>query len=225
MYSFSHLSGSIILIVICGLTVLTMLFISYVLLPRRLQNAYRRSLLTLSKISEAKDAQLAGRGERIASYAVAVAKKLNLSRKERLMIEYAAYLQEIGNAGIPISLPDLINPQTEYQQDALRKHTILGAEIISHVDFLKDVAPIIKHHHENWDGSGLPDGLKGEEIPLGSRIISICAAYDSLEQPRYGESGASKEEVLQKIQAAAGKRFDPCIVQVFIAVMKEQNLD
>lgn len=212
-------------VVISGALTVVALYISYRWLPVRMHKVYRQSLLTLSRAVEVKDTWSEGRGERTARYMVAVVGKLRIPGKERLMMEYAAFLHDIGNVRVPHLILNKVEPLTESEQEILRMHSVVGAEIVSQVKFLKDIAPIIRHHHEAWDGSGYPDGLRGEDIPIGSRILAVCAAYDSIILPRTGMSPLRRDDAIEEIRAGSGTCFDPTVVNAFSSVMNEKNMD
>lgn len=212
-------------VIISAIFTLIMLFIAYIWLPKRMNAAYRQSLLTLSRIVEAKDSWLEGRGERIVSCVLLVLQKLNLSKKQKQIIEYAAYLGDIGYVSVPYRILTKTEELSESEVERFQQHPIVGEEIISQVTFLKDIAPIIRHHHEAWDGSGYPDGLIGESIPLGSRILAICDTFDTMLYPGNKDSELTKQDVLEYIQSKSGILYDPKIVKIFVEVMKDSIAD
>lgn len=201
------------------------LYYSYIWLPIQMQKAYRQSLLTLSRAVETKDTGCDGRGERVAGYVVAVARELKIPSKKMREMEYAAFLHDIGNVRVPHYI--LNNPKSleTTDLDVLKLHPVVGSKIVAEVKFLKDIAPVVRHHHELWDGSGYPDGLSKENIPFGSRILAVCTAYDSLVCPRCIDSRICKDDALLSIRAGSGTLYDPVVVDAFLKVMKEQNLD
>lgn len=200
------------------------LYISYRWLPDRMQNVYRQSLLTLSRAVEVKDTRSEGKGERIAKYMVAISEMLKVPKKQRPMMEYAAFLHDIGNVRVPHYLLNKTEPFTDEELAIMKAQPVIGAEIVSQVKFLKDIAPILRHQYEAWDGSGYPDHLKGTDIPLGSRILAVCTAYDAIEHPRGGEAVLSKSERIEVIRSSSGIHFDPSVVDAFIKMLTEKNI-
>jgi HD-GYP domain-containing protein (c-di-GMP phosphodiesterase class II) len=196
---------------------------AYVYLPIAMRKAYRQSLRTLSRVVETKDTGAEGRGERVAAYAVQVAKELRVPAKERQKIEYAAFLQDIGNVRVPHKILNKTQALSPKEFEIVKQHTLVGAEMVGQVKFLSDIAPIIRHHHECWDGSGYPDGLKGKEIPLGSRILAVCTAYDSMTRERAFRHGMDKETAIRELRAGSGTKYDPEVVRAFLKVLKKQE--
>jgi len=193
---------------------------AYVYSPVKMKKAYRQSLMALARAVETKDAGSEGHGERVASYCVAVAREMNLSNREIDKIEYAAFLQDLGNVRVSHSILNKAGSLTLEEFETLKQHTLMGAEIVSQVKFLKPIAPIIRHHHEGWDGSGYPDGLKGTDIPLGSRILAVCTAYDSMVHARAYRGQMDETSAIQEIQAYSGRKYDPDVVKTFLKVLK-----
>ncbi|MHB0999006.1 MAG: HD-GYP domain-containing protein [Armatimonadota bacterium] len=216
---------SLLPVILSGAFTLGVLYYSYVWLPMKMRKVYRQSLLTLSRAVETKDTGCEGRGERVADYATAIARVIGVPRCKQIMIEYAAFLQDVGHVRVPHSILDKTEPLTEDETTVLETHSIIGADIVLQVKFLKDTAKIIRHHHEIWDGSGYPDGLKGTDIPLGSRILAVCTAYDIMVRPRCGGSDLCRDDVLLWLREQSGIQYDPAVVDAFLKVMKEQNLD
>lgn len=98
----------------------------------------------------------------------------------------------------------------------MRQHPIIGERIISNVDFFKDIAPLVRHHHERWDGQGYPDGLRGEEIPFGARLLAVVDSFDAMTSNRPYRNALPVEQVLEIIEKNKGKQFDPDIAQAFL---------
>ena len=200
-------------------------FYSYSYLPIRMRKAYRQSLLTLARAVETKDSGAEGHGERVAEYVVAVAKEMRIPKGLVRNMEYAAFLQDIGNVRVPHAILNKAGRLTDEEFETLKNHTAIGAEMVEQIKFLKEVSPIIRHHHEAWDGTGYPDMLKGEEIPRGSRILSVCTSYDSMIHARVYRKQMDKEGAIREIRAAAGTKYDPAVVIAFLRVLKKQRFE
>ncbi len=197
---------------------------SYVYLPVQMRNAYRQGLLTLARAVETKDIGYLGHGERVAEYVVAVAKEMHVPTAEIRKMEYAAFLQDIGNVRVPHAILNKAEEPTPEEVEILRSHATIGAGIVEQVKFLCDISPIIRHHHEDWDGSGYPDGIAGEEIPIGARIIAACTAYDSMVHIRAYRPPMDEEEAIRQIRADAGAKYDPAVVDTFLRVLQKRQI-
>lgn len=196
---------------------------SYIYLPIQMRKAYSQSLLTLARAVETKDVGSEGHGERVAAYAVEVAKQLRLPGKEQLRLQYASYLQDIGNVQVPHAILNKTGQLTKEEFEIVQRHSIIGAEMVEQLKFLRDISPIIRHHHERWDGKGYPDGLAGEDIPLGARILAVCTAFDSMVHAKAYRPGVDEEQSVKDIRANAGTKYDPEIVDAFLRVLKKRQ--
>jgi len=177
-------------------------------------NLHMRTIEALALAIEAKDHTTHEHLQRVRVYAVEMAKKLKLSADECEAVQAAALLHDIGKLAVPehiISKPGKLSPE-EFEK--IKIHPLVGAEILERVHFPYPVVPIVRAHHEKWDGSGYPLGLKGEEIPIGARILSAVDFLDALASDRQYRKALSMEEVLQHLRQESGKGFDPRIVQV-----------
>ena len=197
---------------------------SYVYLPIQMRRAYRQGLLTLARAVETKDTGSEGHGERVAAYVVAVAKEMGVPAKERLKMEYAAFLEDIGNVRVPHAILNKTSRLTKGEFDILKAHSVIGADMVEQVTFLRDIAPIIRHHHEAWDGSGYPDKISGRDIPLGARIVAVCTAYDSMVHARAYRARMTEERAIQEVRAGAGTKYDPAVIDVFLRVLRKRHI-
>lgn len=155
---------------------------------------------------------------RVAVLAVATGEKLGMSDEELLVLRRAAELHDIGKVAISESILGKLGRLTEEELKVMRQHAMLALEILGAVPSLQPTLPLIKHHHERWDGTGYPDGLAGEEIPLGARIIAIAEAYDIMTQGAPWKEPLSVEEAKAETQRCAGTQFDPKVVEAFLQV-------
>ncbi|MBP6963116.1 MAG: HD-GYP domain-containing protein [Armatimonadetes bacterium] len=195
---------------------------SYVYLPRRMGRAYRRSLLTLASAVETKDMRAAGHGERVAEYATATARQMRLPKRLIRNIEYAAFLEDVGNIRVPHAILNKPGKLTREEMEQLEAHPAIGQEIVEQVRFLKDIAPYLRHHHEKWDGSGYPDGLMGEQIPLGARILAVATAFDSMTSERPYHAKMDEDAAVAELKAGAGAQFDPAVVEAFLRMLQKR---
>ena len=175
---------------------------------RRLQHAIFQSLLGLANALEAKDAYTRGHSERVAALARRVALAVGLAPAEADIIAQAGLLHDLGKIGIPEQVLRKSGPLSAEEWTVMRQHPIVGAQIVAPLEFFADGAIIVRHHHERHDGSGYPDGLRGELIPLGSRIVAVADVYDALTSDRPYRPRLSREETVRQLRAEAGRTLD-----------------
>lgn len=197
-------------------------YYSVVYQPRKMQRAYKTALYALSAAVETKDSGTIGHSERVAEYAVAVAGELGIGPEERVRIEYAALLRDIGKVNVPASLLNKSTALAPDEWEKVKSHSQLGAEIVRAVPFLRSLEDLILHHHECWDGSGYPDGLAGDEIPLGSRILAVTTDYDAITSERPYHEPRLPEVAVQEIKSGRGTRYDPAVVDAFFRVLESR---
>ncbi len=141
-----------------------------------------------------------------------------------MIIHYAGMLHDIGKIGIPEYILNKPSSLTKEEREIIESHVLVAEAIVSHTPYLREVAPIILHHHESYDGNGYPHGLKGEEIPLESRILAIADAYDAMTSDRPYRKGILPEVAIRQMQQLGGKQFDPNLLPVFISVLKKETM-
>ena len=180
-----------------------------------LEAASLNTIYALAAAVDARDHYTYGHSRNVSKYAVAIGKALGLSRRKLGRLRIAALLHDIGKIGLSDSMIRKPGPLDEAEWVMMRKHSALGATIISHTPELADCAPAIRHHHEWQDGSGYPDGLKREDIPLEARIIAIADAYDTMTTPRAYRETVSPQEALEELRRCASTQFDPQLVETF----------
>jgi diguanylate cyclase (GGDEF)-like protein/putative nucleotidyltransferase with HDIG domain len=184
-------------------------------------NLHLRTIEALALAIEAKDHTTHDHLQRVRVYAIEVAKELGIAPEEMEAIHAAALLHDIGKLAIPehiISKPGRLTPE-EFEK--MKIHPLVGAEILERVRFPYPVVPIVRAHHERWDGSGYPFGLKAEEIPIGARILSAVDFLDALASDRQYRRALPLEDVMRRLEAESGKTFDPKVV----AVLQKRYLD
>ncbi len=181
------------------------------------------TLNSMAKIIDAKDPYTMQHSSRVTSFAVQLGQALNLSRDDMDILNIASSLHDIGKVGIPDSV--LLKPArlTDEEFKIIMTHPEVGANILQPIIPMRNEAVIIKHHHEHYNGSGYPDGIKGAEIPLLSRIIGIADAYDAMTSDRPYRKGMSNAEALAEIQRCKGSQFDPELADIFIELMSQEE--
>ena len=175
---------------------------------------HRRTIEVLALAIEAKDQTTHDHLERVEVYAIAVGQELGLNEGELEALRASALLHDIGKLAVPeyiISKPGKLTPE-EFEK--MKTHTVVGAEIVEQIRFPYPVAPIVRSHHEKWDGTGYPDGLSGEQIPVGARILSAVDCLDALASDRQYRRALPLNEAIKIVEGEAGKSFDPRVVRI-----------
>ncbi len=221
------LNPLVLLIEIVLLTITALsLYVSRRYLPMKMKRAYLKSITALAAAVETKDSGTLGHAQRVAQLAVDLARRLGVEGRMLERIEYAALLMDMGKANVPLKLLNKRDPLTPEEWQVLQSHPQLGAEMVAAVPFLADLADAVLHHHEFWDGTGYPDGLAGEAIPLGSRILCVAADYDAMISERpYHPRPLNSAEALEEIERGAGTRYDPVVAAAFIGMMSPEGYE
>lgn len=189
-----------------------------------LRHSYLLTIKALTKAIDVKDHYTYGHSERVARYSLAIAEKLNFSQDMLDNLHRACILHDVGKIGIPESILNKPTKLTDEEMDEIKKHSAKGAEIIRDIPFLENIAAIIYHHHERFDGKGYPGGIAGAAIPLGSRIMAVADTYDAMTSDRPYRKGLDKKIAFDEISNCAGSQFDPEIVHAFIHAFEEGKI-
>jgi len=177
-------------------------------------------IFMLAQAVEAKDAYTEGHLRRLRAYGTQLALACGLTPTEVSAVRYGGILHDIGKIGVDEAIIRKPGPLTAEEAAQMRRHPEIGAQIVSQMRFARDVAPIINGHHEYWDGSGYPQGLSGEAIPIGARIITIVDAYDAMMTDRPYRAALGEAESLHRLRIARGTQFDPDLLDVFIDLVE-----
>jgi HD-GYP domain-containing protein (c-di-GMP phosphodiesterase class II) len=191
------------------------------------------TIKTLSQAIDAKSHYTRQHTERVTLYTKEILKRLdyskynfiNLDDREKFNhdVEYASILHDIGKIGISEKILDKEDKLTDEEWEIMCTHPLIGAQIIAPVNFFRDLSPFILHHHERYDGAGYLYKLKGEDIPLGARILAVADAYDAMTSDRSYRKALSKEVAMSEIIKHAGKQFDPYISEIFLEYLNEEE--
>jgi len=192
---------------------------------RKLSASYKNTILALSNAVDARDTYTAGHSERVTKISLLIGKKIKLSEEELKKLEYAALFHDIGKIGISDCILLKNSRLTDQEFEVIQKHPEMGVNILKSIDFLKDILPIIKHHHEKYIGKGYPDNMKGDEIPLGARIIAVADTYDAMTSDRPYRKKLSHKIAVDEILNNKGSQFDGIIVEAFMAIEQYINND
>ena len=179
---------------------------------------------TLSTTIESKNEYTCGHSHRVAEYAALIAAELGWSSENIQNLKYAAYLHDIGKIGIPEMLLNKPSQLTDEECDLIRNHTIIGAEILKDVAFAPYIAEVSRSHHERYDGCGYPDGLKGTDIPIHARIITVADSYDAMNSRRIYRNALPPEMIRNEFEKNRGKQFDPQITDIFLKLLDEDHI-
>ena len=180
-----------------------------------LKEGYLATMKALAVAIERKDPYTSGHSERVCEYSLQIARNIGLEERDFEMIEAAAMLHDIGKLAIPITMVHKPGPLNEEEIKILRQHPIIGWDILGCLRHLKEVRDTVRHHHEWWDGTGYPDGLKGDQIPLCTRIVTVADAYDALTTERAYRQASDHEAAMEEIRSKRGIQFDPEVVECF----------
>lgn len=182
------------------------------------------SVRALAAAIDAKDPYTRGHSERVARYAVSIARAMELPPEEVRKVRLSALLHDVGKIGIDDRILRKPTALTDEEFEVMKTHPVKGAAIMSAIPQLSDVVPGMKHHHEKWEGGGYPDGLKGEEIPLLARIVSVADTFDAMTTTRPYQKAMEISYVIQRIQSLAGTRFDKRITDVLVKAYRNGDL-
>lgn len=181
---------------------------------RNIQRHFLETVSSLVAAVDAKDSYTKSHQKRVVMFALLLGAELGLSVRQMGLLQQAAILHDIGKIGVPESILRKEQPLTAEEFNMIKQHPVIGAEIISPVQFLKEAVPMVLHHHERFDGTGYPDGIKGLAIPLGARIIAAADAIDAMLSDRPYAVAKTIAEVREQLQIYSGTQFDPQLVEI-----------
>jgi response regulator RpfG family c-di-GMP phosphodiesterase len=186
---------------------------------------YRATLRALAKALEARDVETAGHSDRVVAYSLRLGRELGLSHTELIALEQGALLHDIGKIGVRDSILLKRGPLTAEEWVEMREHIGHGLRIINGIDFLKGAASIVGQHHEKFDGSGYPDGLRADNIHINARIFAVADAYDAITSDRPYRAAATYRAARTEIMMHAGRHFDPNVVKAFTDIPEDEWYD
>src|SRR6185503_12334995 len=192
---------------------------------QKLTSVYDSILEMLAMAIDAKDDVTHDHIQRVKLFARRMGEEVGLTDLEIEALKAGALLHDIGKIGVPAYILNKPGKLTEHEFEQMKMHTIIGADMLSNVDFRYPVVPIVRHHHERWDGRGYPDGLAGDAIPITARIITLVDNYDALRSDRPYKTGMTREAALAYIRDNAGTFFDPTLVETFLSMADQLEVE
>ena len=190
-------------------------------LYERVEHAYLGTAEALGAALEAKDSYTASHSRSLTHNADAVGRALGLDDQARRNLRFGAAFHDIGKLAVPESILNKSGPLLPDERKIIEQHTVIGDQILAPIAFLAEVRPLVLHGHERWDGTGYPDGIGGEEIPLGARIIFACDALDAMTTDRPYRAALSLDEACAELRRCAGTQFDPAVVDALLGVLAD----
>ncbi|EKE04382.1 MAG: response regulator receiver modulated metal dependent phosphohydrolase [uncultured bacterium] len=184
-----------------------------------LKDLFSGTIAAITNALDAKDSFTFGRSKRVTYYALKAGKHLGLSDAELSELELAGLLHDIGMIGVPESIINKPGTLSQEEYNSIKEHVTYGVKILEEIKQLESVISSIKSHHERYDGTGYPHGLKGDQIPIGAKIIAVADTYDAMTSDRAYRKGLTHEVAVAEIQIGAGTQFDPDIINAFVAVI------
>ncbi len=186
----------------------------------KLDRQHVATVAALAAALEAKDAYTGGHAHAIAEFAVAVGERLGMDATELQPIQMGALLHDVGKIGIPEAILNKPGPLTDDEFDVMKRHTVIGADIIASIPGMDTVVSLVRSSHERWDGRGYPDGLAGLQVPRGAYVIAVCDAYHAMTEDRVYRAGMSPELALQELRRCSGTQFMPAAVEALEHVVR-----
>jgi putative two-component system response regulator len=186
------------------------------LMLAQLQQAYEASLIMLANAIELRDKYTRGHVDRVMEFTVRIAEQLGMNNLQISSLRFGAILHDIGKIYIREGVLRKAGPLNHQEWAEMKRHAEIGANLLCNIPYLSGAIPIIHHHHERWDGQGYPDGLAGEQIPLGARIVAVADTYDAMTTARVYHDKNTPEQAIDEIRNGSGTRYDPTVVDAFL---------
>jgi HD-GYP domain-containing protein (c-di-GMP phosphodiesterase class II) len=182
---------------------------------QELRRSYMATVRALSNAVEARDAYTGKHAERVAAYGMELARCCGIAVEDSPQIEFGFLLHDVGKVAVPDAILFKSGSLTEEEYSLVRRHPVIGTEILRDVDFLGEGKLVVRHHHERWDGQGYPDGLAGEAIPLAARVFAVADALDALTTDRPYRPASSFADARREVLRGGGTQFDPVVVAAY----------
>ncbi len=190
----------------------------------QLQEAYESSLMMLANAIESRDRYTRGHVERVRDYSLMIGEQFGLEKAQLQNLRFGAILHDIGKIYVEESILRKETSLNEQDWEVIRNHPLVGVDMLKDIPYLVSTIPVVRSHHERWDGSGYPDGLKGEEIPLLARIVAVADVFDAITSDRVYKKARSLKAAYQEILDQASILFDPEVVKIFEMLWKKGDI-
>jgi putative nucleotidyltransferase with HDIG domain len=188
-------------------------------MDKNLQSFWIKLLLYLSRYIDSRVSTSGQHSTQVAQWVKSTARKMECDEEEIRSIYWAALLHDIGKIGVPEKVLSKAGPLTDEEWEVMKLHPTVGSNIVQSLKAISHIAPVIYAHQEKFDGSGYPEGLQGEQIPLGARILTVVDAYDAMTSDRRYRKGRSHQEAAEELRQLGGKQFDPQVVDAFLEII------
>lgn len=185
-------------------------------LYEELEEMFFQTAESLADAIEKRDPYTGGHTQRVTSYSLAIARHLQLNSSDKRCLKIAAVLHDVGKIGIEDQILRKPEPLSPEEYNTIKRHANMGAEILEHIRQLRDIIPGVKYHHEQMNGRGYPDGLKGEEMPVIAKIVAVADTYDAMTTDRPYRKALSKEVAMEELRRCSGAQFDRQVVEAFV---------
>jgi putative nucleotidyltransferase with HDIG domain len=189
-----------------------------------LRRSYMATVRALCNAVEARDAYTGKHAERVAAYGMAIARQIDAPFTDDPEVEFGFLLHDVGKVAVPDAILWKPDPLTPEERTLMQRHPLVGWEILREIDFLGEAKLVVRHHHERWDGTGYPDGLEGDHIPLAARVFAVADVLDALTTLRPYRPPSGLAEARDMIRASSGTHFDPEVVAAFLEIAPETLL-
>ncbi|MFH1783380.1 MAG: HD domain-containing phosphohydrolase [bacterium] len=186
-------------------------------LYKDMQELFLSTIKSLATAIEAKDPYTKGHSERVTNLSMAISRKMGMPFEDRERLQIAALLHDVGKIGVPEAVLGKPGKLNDEEWKAIKQHPAKGEEILKPIKQLSDILPVIRHHHEKYGGGGYPDGIKAQEIPLASRIITVADSFDAMASERPYRPPMKKKDIMQELERCKGTQFDPKVIEAFVA--------
>jgi len=192
-------------------------------LYENLQRTFRETIEGLVSTLEAKDKYTSGHSRRVTEYALLIGRGLKFTERELERLDRAGLLHDIGKIGIRLEALNKPEKISLAEHEMFKDHAVVGKQILESIHFLREIVPLVYSHHEWWDGEGYPEGIKGEQIPLGARILAVADSYDAMTSDRPYRKALPQTRAIQELRRCSGSQFDPAVVEIFIQELEKNR--
>jgi putative nucleotidyltransferase with HDIG domain len=186
----------------------------------KLEKAYMESIQTVRYTVEAKDTYTRGHSDRVSEYSVLIGEKLGLNEEDLRRLRIGGLFHDVGKIGVPDNILQKNGKLSDDEYSEIKNHPTIGAHILSSASIFQDIIPIVKHHHERFDGRGYPGQLKGEEIPYLARIAAVADSFDAMTSRRVYRDSLPINVVIEEIEKNKGTQFDPSVADAFLDILR-----